>query len=95
MIMFWANVCQDSEKPKIPNLMYKLLYKLNEENVYKSPGLNCVKRFWNIVVFLVGLSGEVISSLVVRNVLNNKLNKDNSTSLDENGQQKSIKVANA
>ena len=38
---------------------------------------------------------EVKSSLVVRNVLNNKLNKDYSTSLDKNGQQKSIKVANA
>ena len=37
MIMFWANICQDSEKSKISNLMYKLLYKLNEENVYKSP----------------------------------------------------------
>ena len=45
------------------------------------------------MVFLV--FGEVKSSLVVRNVLNNKLNKDYLTSLDENGQQKSIKVANA
>ena len=43
MIMFWANICQDSEKPKISNLMYKLLYKLNKENVYKSPWLNCVE----------------------------------------------------
>ena len=43
MIMFWANICQDSEKPKISNLMYKLLYRLNKENVYKSPWLNCVK----------------------------------------------------
>ena len=43
MTMFWANICQDSEKPKISNLMYKLLYRLNEENVYKSPWLNCVK----------------------------------------------------
>ena len=43
MIMFWANICQYSDKPKISNLMYKLLYKLNEENVYQSPWLNCVK----------------------------------------------------
>ena len=43
MIMFWANICQDSEKLKISNLMDKLLYKLNKENVYKSPWLNCVK----------------------------------------------------
>ena len=90
MIMFWANICQDSDKPKISNLMYKLLYKLNEENVYQSPWLNCVKRFWEIVVFLV--FGEVKSSLVVRNVLNNKLNKHYSTSLDKNGQQLSYRM---
>ena len=29
MIMFWANISQDTEKTKISNLMYKLLYKLN------------------------------------------------------------------
>ena len=43
MIMFWANISQDTEKTKISNLMYKLLYKLNRESVYKSPWLNCVK----------------------------------------------------
>ena len=43
MVMFWASVCHDTEKPKISNLMYKLLYRLNEENVYESPWLNCVK----------------------------------------------------
>ena len=49
MIMFWANISQDTEKTKISNLMYKLLYKLNKESVYKSPWLNCVKtivRLW-------------------------------------------------
>ena len=34
------------------------------------------------------------SSLVVRDALNNKLNKDYSMSLDKNGQQKSNTVAN-
>ena len=29
MIMFWANISQDTEKTKISNLMYKLSYKLN------------------------------------------------------------------
>ena len=43
MVRFWANICQDTEKPKISNLMYKLLYKFSEKNVYKSPWLNCVE----------------------------------------------------
>ena len=43
MIMFWANISQDTEKTKISNLMYKLLYKLNRESVYKSPWLDCVE----------------------------------------------------
>ena len=43
MIMFWANISQDTERTKILNLMYKLLYKLKKESVYKSPWLNCVK----------------------------------------------------
>ena len=43
MVRFWANICQDTEKPKISNLMYKLLYKFSLKNVYKSPWLNCVK----------------------------------------------------
>ena len=43
MVMFSANMSQDTEKPKMSNLMYKLLYKLNEESVYKSIWLNCVK----------------------------------------------------
>ena len=42
MIMFWANISQDTEK-KFSNLMYKLLYKLNRESVYKLPWLDCVK----------------------------------------------------
>ena len=44
-------------------------------------GLIVLKRFWKIVVFLV--FGEVKSSLVVRNGLNNKLNKDYSTSFSK------------
>ena len=51
-----------------------------------------LKLFWNIVDFLV--FGEVKSSLVVKNALNNNINKDYSISLDKNGQQKFIKVAN-
>ena len=43
MIMFWVSICQYTEKPKISNLMYKLLYKLNEENVCKSFWLDSVK----------------------------------------------------
>ena len=43
MIMSWANISQDTEKTTLSNLMYKLLYKLNRESVYKSPWLNCVK----------------------------------------------------
>ena len=43
MIMFWANISQDTEKPKMANLMYKLLFKLNEESVYESLRLNCAK----------------------------------------------------
>ena len=43
MIMFWANISQDTETTKISNLMYKCLYTLNRESVYKSPWLNCVK----------------------------------------------------
>ena len=43
MIMFWASICQDSKKSKISNLMYTFLYKLNEENVYTSPWISCVK----------------------------------------------------
>ena len=39
------------------------------------------------------VSGEVKSFLVVRNTLNNKLNKDYSTSLAKTGQQKFTKVA--
>ena len=42
-VMFWANICQYTKKPKISNLMYKFLYKLNEENVCKSPLLLSVK----------------------------------------------------
>ena len=29
VIMFWASICQYTETPKISNLMYKLLYKMN------------------------------------------------------------------
>ena len=94
MIMFWPNICQDSENHKISNLMYKLSYKLNEKNVYKSPWLNCVKTILEDCGSL-GIWGSQVIPCSIRNVLNNKLNKDYSTSLDKNGQQKSIKVANA
>ena len=46
MVMFRVNICQDSEKTKISNLMYKLLYLFSEENEHTSPWLNhvnCVK----------------------------------------------------
>ena len=43
IIMFCVNISLDTEKTKISNLMYTLLYKLNEENVYKSPWLHCIK----------------------------------------------------
>ena len=46
-IMFWANISQDTEKPKISNFMYKLSYKLNKDNMYKSPWLNCAKTVFN------------------------------------------------
>ena len=42
MVMFWANICQNTEETKVTNLIYKLMYNLNEESVYKSPQLNCV-----------------------------------------------------
>ena len=40
MVMFWAKISQDTEKPKNSNLIYKLLSKLDEEIVYKSLQLN-------------------------------------------------------
>ena len=43
MVIFWANISQDTEMPKISNFMYKLLCKLNKDNMYKSPWLNCAK----------------------------------------------------
>ena len=55
MTMFWANISQDTEKTKISNLMYRLLYKLNTESVYKSPWLNCV----NTILEDCGFPGKV------------------------------------
>ena len=91
MIMFWANISQDTEKTKISNLMYQLLYKLNREMCINRLGSIVLKRFWKIVVSLV--YGKVKSSLAVRNATNNKSNKDYSISLVKNGQQKSNKAA--
>ena len=43
MIMFWANISQNNEKPKISNLLYKLLLKLYVDDIYKSPWCTYIK----------------------------------------------------
>ena len=58
--MFWANISQDTEKHKILNVMYKLIYKLNEESGYKSPWPNCVKNILKDYGFLGIWESQVI-----------------------------------
>ena len=51
MVMFWANMSKPCNTPKLSTLLFRLLFKLYNANIFKSPWIKSIEEIVEVCGF--------------------------------------------